>query len=60
MILPWVITLYRRFFFRVMPRFTHSLSSLGYVARLFDVLLLHPLMPIYVSAAVLIGEWSAN
>ena len=32
--------------------FTHSLSSLFEMARLFDVLLLHPLMSLYLSAAV--------
>ena len=42
-ILPWVITL-----------FTHSLSSLEQVARLFDVMLLHPLMPLYVAASVIL------
>ena len=40
-ILPWIITL-----------FTHSISSLSQVARLFDVILLHPIMPIYIAAAV--------
>lgn len=40
-LLPWVLTL-----------FTHSLSSLFAVARLFDVLLLHPLMSLYLSAAI--------
>ena len=35
-------------------RFTHSLSSLSQVARLFDVMLLHPIMPLYVAASVIL------
>ncbi|KAK8831856.1 hypothetical protein WA577_001913 [Blastocystis sp. JDR] len=42
-VLPWVITL-----------FAHSLHSVYQVARLMDVMLLHPLMPLYVSAAVVL------
>ena len=35
-------------------RFTHSLTSLPQVARLFDVMLLHPLMPLYIAASVVL------
>ena len=33
-------------------RFTHTLTSVYEVARLFDVMLLHPILSLYVAAAV--------
>ena len=50
-ILPWVITLLPSRLL-LTRSFSHSLSSIYQVARLMDVMLLHPLMSTYVSASV--------
>lgn len=42
-ILPWILTM-----------FTHSLQSVFNVTRLFDIMLIHPLMPLYIAAAIVI------
>ena len=42
-ILPWILTL-----------FSHSLSSIYEVARLFDVMLLHPILSLYVASSVVL------
>ncbi|KAM7455418.1 hypothetical protein BLSTO_03825 [Blastocystis sp. subtype 1] len=52
-VLPWVITLSARAAALTLS-FAHSLHSVYQVARLMDVMLLHPLMPLYVSAAVVL------
>jgi len=52
-ILPWILTLYE-FILIISFRFSHSLSSIYEVARLFDVMLLHPILSLYVASSVLI------